>query len=231
MPAAPPGWPTPRGIGIREPGVRPRLRRIPRPAGRRRPMPVHRSRTTPPRSPRRGTLRSPAVRRIPPAGRSAPTRPRPVVGGRPTVLRPAHRMGRSLARRGIGTGRSPILPGGTGALPPATPVAGPHPFRHRPPPRRGYLRPTGAPRRELRTPRPGAERHLRNGAILRGAGNSRLALPAHREEPKALENPDLPASRRQIPGTVPHHDPTARPATRHARVIGAALASSRRPTR
>lgn len=231
MPATPPGWPTRRMIRLREAGVRQRFNRIMRPARRRRSTPVHRSRTTPLLPPRDATPRAPTVRRSAPAGRSTPDNPRPVVRSHRTVLRrgPSRKMGRSPARRGIRIGRRPIRPGRTGATPPVALVAGPPLFR-RGRPRRHRLPPTAAPRREPRTPRPAAERHRRNGAIPRGEG-SRLALPAHREGPKPPERPDLPAGRSRIPGTVPRHDPTDHRATRRVRMIGAALASSGRPTR
>lgn len=231
MPVTPPAWPARRMIGLREAGVRPRFDRMMRPLCRRRSIPVHRSRTTPLRPPRRATPRSPTVRRSASAGRRAPNSLRPVARSHRTVLRrgPARRMGRSRARRGIRIGRRPIRPGRPGDSRAVTPVAGPPPFRRRHP-RRHRLLPTAAPRREPRTPRPAAERHRRDGAIPRGAG-SRLALPAHREEPNPPERPDLPAGRSRIPGTVPRPDPTDRRATSRVRMIAAALASSARPTR
>ncbi|SUA48075.1 Uncharacterised protein [Nocardia africana] len=224
-PATPPGWPTPQEMRVRVPGVRPYLCRRTRPACRHRSMRVHSSRTTPPRAPRLGTLRSPTVRRIP-AARGAPANLRRAGRNHRTVLRrgPSRRMGRSPAHRGIGTGRSPPLPGRRSG---PRPVAGPHPFRHRPHPRRDDLRPTAARHPELRMPRPAAEPRRSNGAIPRGEG-SRLALPPHREGPKPRERPDPPGSRQL--GTIRRHVTTVRPATSHVRVIGAALASSR-PTR
>ncbi len=230
MPVTPPGWPTRRMITLREAGVRPRFDRMMRPPCRRRSTPVHRSRTTPLCPPLHTTPRSPTLRRSAPAGRSAPNNLRPVARSHRTVLRrgPARR-GRSRARRGIRIGRHPIRPGWTGGPRPVTPVAGPPPFRRRHP-RRHRLLPTAAPRPGRRTHRRAAERHRRDEAIPRGEG-SRLALRAHREGPNPPEGPDLPVGRSRIPGPVRRPDPTVRPATRRGRMIGAALASSGRPTR